>query len=95
MPSTARVLVAMSGGVDSATAAWLLKKKGLEVVGFTLNLLPGDSAENPHGGTSNTTTAEIRTARRICRFLGITHRVIDCVYAFREKVIQPFCHEYP
>ena len=86
-----RVVVGMSGGVDSAVAAALLKKKGFEVIGVTMcfNLVP--SAGKKIGCCS---LEGIEDARRVCHKLGIKHYVVSLKKALEEKVIEPFCHEY-
>lgn len=76
-----RVLIGMSGGVDSSVAAALLKEQGYEVVGATLKLW-----DNPDG--------ERRDAAAVCRMLGIEHHVIDFSDAFRRQVIAPFVSRY-
>lgn len=75
-----RAAVAMSGGVDSAVAAALLKKEGWEVIGVTLRLMPGRQG--------------IDDARRVAEYLNIPHRVLDCCSVFQEKVVNYFCGEY-
>ena len=76
-----RILVGMSGGVDSSVTALLLKKQGYDVVGVTMKLL--DNAEK----TTN-------DAKIICEKLGIEYYVVDFSKAFREKVIDYFVNEY-
>jgi len=79
-----KILVGMSGGVDSSVAALLLKKEGYHVAGATLLLCP-DAAEN---------SREVQDARAVCEHIGIDHYAIDMHRRFDEDVIRPFCEEY-
>src|SRR5574341_656920 len=76
-----RVLVAMSGGVDSAVAAALLVKEGFGVEGVTMKLTAG-------------LCCDIGSAQGVCRRLGIPHRVIDAQADFSQSVIDDFIAEY-
>ena len=83
----AKVIVGMSGGVDSAAAAYLLKKEGYDVVGVTLRTWESeDGMENR--------CCEIDEARRIADAIGIEYRTLNCVSAFENQVIRPFMQEY-
>ncbi len=86
-----KVAVAMSGGVDSAVAALLLRDSGYEVVGVTmcLGVLPAEGGRAKCCGPK-----EIEDAARVCRALGIRHYVIDFAADLEEKVIRPFVEEY-
>ena len=77
-----KVLLGMSGGVDSSTSAILLKEAGYEVVGCTMNLL------------ETTNEDSINDAKKVCEKLGIKHYTIDCKKEFRCKVIDKFIKEY-
>jgi tRNA-uridine 2-sulfurtransferase len=81
-----RVAVAMSGGVDSSVAAAVLKHKGYEVFGLTMQLATGPSR--------CCSIEDVRDARSVARQLGIRHYVIPMQDPFRESVIEYFIAEY-
>ncbi|MFT5356898.1 MAG: tRNA-specific 2-thiouridylase [Polyangiales bacterium] len=86
-----RILVAMSGGVDSSVAAALLKEQGHDVFGVTLHLW--DAA--PGQAVGRCCAPEDRDdARKTCEHLGIPHYVLDEREAFRKHVIEPFLDSY-
>ena len=78
-----KIAVGLSGGVDSCTAAYLLREQGYEVMGITLRLKQGSLAD-----------ADIADARRIAEALGIELEVLDLREIFKEKIIEPFVGEY-
>lgn len=81
-----KILLGMSGGVDSSAAALLLKEQGFSVLGVTLRLCPGTPCEYESGDAAD--------ARRVAEALGIEHLVIDREEAFRQDVIADFISEY-
>ncbi len=78
-----RILLGMSGGVDSAAAALLLRRSGCEVTGATLLLRPGE------GGLR-----EARDAARAAAVMGIPHLTLDFQQVFRREVMEVFASEY-
>ena len=88
----ARVIVAMSGGVDSSVTAALLVEAGYEVVGITLQLY-AQAAERARPGTC-CAGEDIYDARRVADRLGIRHYVLDYEARFREAVIDDFADSY-
>lgn len=87
-----RVLVAMSGGVDSSTVAGLLQEQGHEVIGATLQLYDHGAASARRG--SCCAGQDIYDARRVADRLGIPHYVIDAEARFRGAVIDSFADSY-
>lgn len=80
-----RVVIGLSGGVDSSVAAWLLKEKGYEVLGVTM-----ETWREPGEDCSQLT----RDARRVADYLGISYETVDFREIFREKVVENFIEEY-
>lgn len=87
-----RVLVAMSGGVDSSVAAALMIEAGHEVVGVTLKQWIGPDGRLPTAGCC--TVADAADAASVAARLGIRHYVLDRVEEFREAVVAPFVAGY-
>jgi len=77
------VIVGISGGVDSAVAAHLLKEEEWCVIGVTFRFWEDDAA-----------SAASRAAARVCERLGIEHSTVDCREEFRKRIVEPFCSEY-
>jgi len=96
MTANKRVLVAMSGGVDSAVAAALLKEQGYEVIGVTMRLwtAPGFEDEARHAGRGCCSLAAVEDARRVAEILEIPYYVLNFRETFREKVVDYFISEY-
>ncbi len=81
-----KVIIGMSGGVDSSVAAYVLKNQGYEVIGVTLSLYREDSAT----GAAD----DQRDALSVCKKLGIQHIVVDRRKLFEETVIKDFISSY-
>ena len=91
-PADTRVVVAMSGGVDSSVVAGLLKSEGYDVVGVTLQLY--DHAEATHRKGACCAGQDIHDARRVAEMLAIPHYVLDYEERFRTAVIDRFADSY-
>lgn len=87
-----RIVVAMSGGVDSSVVAALAAQSGADVIGITLQLYDTGPASGRKGACC--AGDDIRDARAVADRLGIVHHVIDHESAFREEVVEQFADEY-
>ena len=83
----AKVIVGMSGGVDSAVAAYLLKKAGHDVIGVTLRTWEASDGENSR-------CCEIDDARSVAHLIDIPFHAFNCTSDFTKKVIDPFVSAY-
>ena len=81
-----RVLLGMSGGVDSSVSALLLKQEGYEVIGATMRLW--EDGENLEGSCCS--FSAIQDAKKICDKIGIPHYALDCREEFKKRVVKDF-----
>ncbi|MEZ5926681.1 MAG: tRNA 2-thiouridine(34) synthase MnmA [Hyphomicrobiaceae bacterium] len=91
-PGETRVVVAMSGGVDSSVVAGLLRRAGYDVVGITLQLYDHGAATHRKGACC--AGQDIHDARRVADRLAISHYVLDYEQRFRSEVIDSFVESY-
>ena len=91
-PADTRVVVAMSGGVDSSVVAAMLKEEGYDVVGVTLQLYDHGAALAKKGACC--AGLDIHDARRVAEEMGFPHYVLDYENIFREAVIDEFADSY-
>ena len=90
-----RVIVAMSGGVDSAVAALLLKQRGYEVIGMTLRLWSTDDPDGNNARNNRCCSVEdVDDARNVCNMLEIPHYFVNFEKEFQEHVVDYFISEY-
>ncbi|MEM9063470.1 MAG: tRNA 2-thiouridine(34) synthase MnmA [Pseudomonadota bacterium] len=91
-PETTRVVVAMSGGVDSSVVAASLKSQGYDVIGITLQLYDHGAALAKKGACC--AGRDIHDARRVAETMGFPHYVLDYENRFRESVVDEFADQY-
>lgn len=88
-----KIMIAMSGGVDSSVAAYLIKMSGAECIGVTMRLHDAGGFDVSEE-SSCCTSADIEDARAVCERLGIEHIVLDLAGDFHAKVIERFANAY-
>ena len=84
-----KVAVAISGGIDSAVCALLLKKEGYEVIGITMRLLKNEGKSGEHLNVKG-----VDKAKKIAKKIGIPHYIINLRDIFKKYIITNFCEEY-
>ena len=89
-----KVVVGMSGGVDSSVAAYLLKKQGYDVTGVTMRLWRSDDIASENAQTVCGSNEAERDAKAVADILGIPHYTADFRDVFKEKVVDYFSNEY-
>jgi len=89
-----KIMVAMSGGVDSSAAALLLMEEGMDLCGATLRLFVEEEKNFSPQERNCGSEKDVEDAARVCEKLGIPHFVFDMQEEFREKVIQRFGEAY-
>lgn len=94
MSEKKKVVVGMSGGVDSSVAAWLLKEQGYDVIGVTMQIWQSEDAcaVEENGGCCGVSAVE--DARRVAETIGIPYYVMNFRNEFRKNVIDYFIDEY-
>ena len=94
MKTRKRVLMAMSGGVDSSVSAGLLKEAGWDVIGVTLQVWDYSRSLNKEGCGTCCSHVDVQDARSVCDVLNIPFYVLNTEELFEEKVIQSFVEDY-
>ncbi len=91
-----KVIVGMSGGIDSSVAAALLKKQGYRVTGVIMKIWAGGitAGKGKHGCYGPEEEEDIEDARRVAKKLDIPLHVIDLTREYKDEVLDYFCHEY-
>lgn len=94
-----KILVGLSGGVDSSTVACILKEQGHEVIGATMSIWDKNGAYNLMGQKNKGCFSpheeeDVKAARALCQKLDIPYYVIDCTEQYQKIVLDNFKHEY-
>ena len=92
--SKGRVIVAMSGGVDSSVAALLLKEEGYEVIGVTMRLWSVQRDDLPPLSKRCCSVEDVDDARRVCQVIGAPHYIMNFEKEFQSHVVDYFVQEY-
>ena len=87
------IAAAMSGGVDSSTAVWLLQQAGYDPVGFTMSLFSPDALP-PDQRSQCHTARDVADAQAVAQRLGISHHTLDLSESFHREVMDPFVQAY-
>ena len=94
MKKKKRILVAMSGGVDSSVAAGLLVEQGYDVVGMIMQVWDYSTCSLEEGHSTCCSSVDVEDARSVADILKIPFYVLNCEAFFKEKVIDPFVNSY-
>ena len=86
-----KVLIGMSGGVDSSVAAYLLQQEGFTCIGATMQLCTSELLGDARGCGSLTGAQD---AKRVADLLGIPFHILDAAAHFQDEVVWPFVHAY-
>lgn len=89
-----KVVVGMSGGVDSSVAACLLKQQGYEVIGVTMQIWRDETSEQAEENGGCCGLSAVEDARRVAEILGIPHYVMNFRQEFQSRVVDYFVEEY-
>ena len=92
--SKGKVVVAMSGGVDSSVAAYLLNEQGYEVVGVTMRLWTVERDDLPRNARRCCSVEDVEDARRVCDVIGVPHYFMNFEREFQKHVVDYFVEEY-
>lgn len=94
MEKKKKVLVAMSGGVDSSVAAALLVEQGYDVIGVTMQVWDYSKSDNEKGYGTCCSSSDVEDARKVCHKLNIPFYVLNLEKEFKNAVIDPFLDSY-